>query len=43
MPLFQKRRHGLAGKEAAKEAASKKPSAAGSSDASAGFKSGADE
>jgi hypothetical protein len=42
MPVFQKRRHGLGGKEAAKEAAAKKPSAGGS-DAPSGIKHGGDE
>jgi len=43
MPVFQKRRHGLGGKEAAKEAAGKKPSASGGSDASSGMKNGGEE
>jgi hypothetical protein len=43
MPVFQKRRHGLGGKEAAKEAASKKPAAAGGPDAPSGFKNSGDE
>ncbi len=43
MPVFQKRRHGLGGKEAAKEAASKKPAASGGPDPPTGFKNGGDE
>ena len=43
MPVFQKRRHGLGGKEAAKEATAKKPSVSGGADASSGFKNAGDE
>jgi hypothetical protein len=43
MPVFQKRRHGLGGKEAAKEATAKKPSVSGGTDASSGFKNAGDE